>query len=122
MLHGLRTVVYYVSDLAAARDWYAAVLGQKPYYDTPYYVGFEVGGYELGLHPAEHGASAGPGGHTAYWGVNDAAAALDRLVAAGATVSHKPTDVGDGIVIGSVRDPFGNELGVIVNPHFQAKG
>ena len=120
MLHGLRTAVYYVTDLSAARDWYATVLGQKAYYDTPYYVGFNVGGYELGLHPAEGGAAPGPGGTAAYWGVDDAHAAIERLVAAGATVSHAPTDVGGGVVLGSVIDPFGNELGVIVNPHFQA--
>lgn len=122
MLQGLRTVVYYVGDVAAAREWYASALGQRPYYDTPYYVGFEVGGYELGLHPAGDGASPGVGGHVAYWGVPDVEAALNQLVQAGAKVAHKPQDVGGGIIIASVIDPFGNELGLIFNPHFQAKG
>ena len=51
MLLGLRTVMYHVDDLNAAKEWYAQVLGFQPYFDEPFYVGFNVGGYELGLHP-----------------------------------------------------------------------
>lgn len=114
-LHGLRTVVYMTTDLAAAKAWYSAAFGITPYFDEPYYVGFNVGGYELGLHPGD--ARPGKGG-TAYWGVDDAQAAFDALVAAGATAVEQPTDVGDGIVIASVIDPWGNPLGIIRNPHF----
>jgi catechol 2,3-dioxygenase-like lactoylglutathione lyase family enzyme len=49
MFLGLRTVIYPSPDLATARAWYAQVLGQEPYFDQPFYVGFSVGGYELGL-------------------------------------------------------------------------
>lgn len=118
MFLGLRTTVYFVDDLAAARDWYARLLDVRPYYDTPYYVGFSVGGFELGLHPAENGRGPGPGGHAAYWGVLDAEAAHARLLELGATPLEAPRDVGGGIVIGAVTDPFGNELGFIFNPHF----
>lgn len=51
MLLGLRTVVYPVKDLAAAKEWYTKVLSQKPYFDQPFYAGFRVGGFELGLVP-----------------------------------------------------------------------
>ena len=114
-LQGLRTVVFMVADLDAAKRWYAEATGLTPYYDTPYYVGFEVGGYELGLHP---GAS-GVGGACVYFGVDDADVAFARLVALGATVRQAVTEVGGGIRLGSVQDPFGNELGVIFNPHFR---
>lgn len=120
MLKGLRTVVYQVNDLGAAREWYLGVLGTEPYFDEPYYVGWNVGGYELGLTPAESERGPGPGGDTVYWAVDDAAAAVESLVAKGATLRDKPQDVGNGIVVASVVDPFGNVLGVIRNPHFVA--
>ena len=116
MLQGLRTVVYPVGDLAAARAWYGAALEQGPYFDEPFYVGFNVGGYELGLVP-QHTA-AGQAGPMAYWGVPDAAAAYARLVELGAHPSEAVHDVGGGILLGTVLDPFGNLLGVIQNPHF----
>lgn len=116
---GLRTVVYQVSDIDAAKTWYAALFERTPYFDQPFYVGFDVGGYELGLHPAEHAAAGpGPGGSTAYWGVSDLAAFLDGAAARGVQVHEPPRDVGEGIKVGSVRDPFGNVVGFIENPHF----
>lgn len=118
MLKGLRTVGYQVADLKAATRWYSELLGYGPYFDEPFYVGFDVGGYELGLQPAGDEAPAGVGGDTAYWGVADVPGALEQLTAAGATVLQAAQDVGGGIVVGSVRDPFGNVLGVIDNPHF----
>lgn len=119
MLSGLRTVVYHVEHLEAARDWYARALGLAPYFDEPFYVGFDVGGYELGLHPAgADGPRPGAGGDVAYWAVRDVGAALERLVALGASLTQAAQEVGGGIVVGSVRDPFGNALGVIANPHF----
>ena len=116
MLQGLRTVVYPVGDLAKARAWYRAVLEQAPYFDEAFYVGFNVGGYELGLLPQN--TVAGQAGPMAYWGVPDAAAAYERLLALGAHPSEAVHDVGGGILLGTVLDPFGNQLGVIQNPHF----
>jgi len=120
MLHGLRTAIYHVDDLDRAKAWYTEALGVEPYFDEPFYVGFDVGGYELGLLPAE-GAAPGPGGVTVYWGVDDADAALARLVGLGAEPYEAVQDVGEGIRLGTVRDPFGNVLGVIFNPHFAAR-
>jgi uncharacterized protein YndB with AHSA1/START domain/predicted enzyme related to lactoylglutathione lyase len=117
MLAGLRTVGYAVEDLARAKEWYAQLLGFEPYFDQPYYVGFEVGGYELGLLPAET-TRPGVGGDVAYWAVADVERALTRAVELGAKAHHPAQDVGDGIVVGAVVDPFGNVLGMIQNPHF----
>jgi catechol 2,3-dioxygenase-like lactoylglutathione lyase family enzyme len=92
MLHGLASHILSAADLPAARDWYAGVLGQAPSFDQPFYVGFDVAGFELGILPAEDGVE--PGGATAYWrvpDVKDVAAALARLEAAGATVLDPPT-------------------------------
>jgi predicted enzyme related to lactoylglutathione lyase len=119
MLLGLRTAIYIVPDLGRAKAWYADVLGFGPYFDEPFYVGFEVGGYELGLMPAEGAAAAGAGGVRVYWGVEDADAGLAHLLARGATAHEPVQDVGGGIRVASVLDPFGNVLGVIENPHFR---
>ncbi|WP_426489896.1 VOC family protein [Hymenobacter sp. 102] len=117
MLQGLRTIVYPVGDLAKAKAWYSQVLEQEPYFDEPFYVGFTVGGYELGLDP--DGPVAGQCGPVTYWGVADADAAFARLVAHGAHPHEPVYDVGGGIRLGTVQDPFGNLFGVIQNPHFQ---
>jgi predicted enzyme related to lactoylglutathione lyase len=115
---GLRTAKYSARDLGAARAWYVKVLGIEPYFDQPFYVGFNVGGYELGLVPDDSAAAARPEAGVAYWGVEDAEQAYARLLSLGAVAFEPVTDVGDGIKVGAVRDPFGNILGVIENPHF----
>ncbi|MBX3738362.1 MAG: hypothetical protein KF715_16825 [Candidatus Didemnitutus sp.] len=117
MLKGLRSHLLAAPDLAGAKDWYSRALSQAPYFDEPFYVGFAVGGFELGLIPDARAAS-GPGGGVAYWGVDDVPAAHKRLVRLGATSLEAPNEVGGGIVVASVVDPFGNTLGLIFNPHF----
>jgi predicted enzyme related to lactoylglutathione lyase len=91
------------------------VLDKAPYFEQPFYVGFEVGGFELGLVPD---GVPGSTGATAYWGTPDAAAELARLEALGATVESALADVGEGIRVATVRDPYGNLFGIIENPHF----
>jgi catechol 2,3-dioxygenase-like lactoylglutathione lyase family enzyme len=113
---GLRTVIYPAPDLAASKAWFTELLGQQPYFDEPFYVGFEVGGYELGLDPSADVAA----GAVSYWGVPDADAAWQQLLAAGATAhSEGVQDVGNGIRVGTVRQPAGSFVGIIENPHFK---
>jgi predicted enzyme related to lactoylglutathione lyase len=115
---GLRTAIYHAPDLSKAKAWYATVLGIQPYFDQPFYVGFNVGGFELGLDPNASGSPEGGAGVRVYWGVADAQAAVDRLLKLGATRHTDVQDVGEGIKVATVLDPFGNILGVIQNPHF----
>jgi predicted enzyme related to lactoylglutathione lyase len=121
MFLGLRTVIYHVSDIDSARDWYSSVLGFGPYFDQPFYVGFNVGGYELGLHPGGGDSAEKADSVVAYWGVDDAAATLNRLLKQGATLHEDLQDVGEGIKVATVNDPFGNVFGVIENPNFKLK-
>jgi predicted enzyme related to lactoylglutathione lyase len=114
---GLRTVIYSVDDLDRAKAWYTTVLGQGPYFDEPFYVGFNVGGFELGLDPSEENRP-GTGGSTAYWGVEKIEDVYARLLEQGARESNPVQDVGGGIKVATVLDPFGNVFGVIENPHF----
>lgn len=116
MFEGLRSLITGVRDLEAAKAWYSRVLGKEPYFDQPFYVGFDVGGYELGLLPAEGDDDLGC---VTYWGVPDADEALTRLIAFGASPRREVAEVGDGIRLGSVTDPEGNPIGVIYNPHFK---
>ncbi len=116
---GLRTAIYAVADLPKAKAWYADVLERAPYFDEEFYVGFNVGGFELGLVPEPDAPAERDAAGVAFWGVHDAEAAYARLLSLGGT-DHEPIqDVGGGVKIGAVRDPFGNVLGVVENPHFR---
>ena len=116
---GLRTAIYKVADLQQAKTWYSKVLGIQPYFDEVFYVGYNVGGFELGLQPGEGSTQQNTGGVTAYWGVEDIQKVFEELLSAGATAHENPTDVGGDIVVASVRDPWGNLLGIIYNPEFK---
>lgn len=116
MFLGLRTVIYPAPDLAVSKSWFTKVLGIEPYFDEPFYVGFQVAGYELALDPGAD-ITVGP---ITYWGVPDAHAALNELLEAGAQPhSDGVVDVGDRIRVASVREVGGNIFGIIENPHFQ---
>jgi predicted enzyme related to lactoylglutathione lyase len=120
MVNGLRTTIYHVPDLAAAKNWYTRAFGVGPYFDQPFYVGFDVGGYELGLNP-DVSSGTGAGGTVAYWGVDDIDKAVGHFVGLGAAVVEAAHEVGEGIKVATVADPFGNLIGLIVNPHFKAR-
>ena len=115
MILGLRTVVYPAPDLARAKAWYAQVVGHPPYFDESFYVGFAVGGFELGLIPDGQPGSSGP---QPLWGVSDVESELARLLALGASILEPVVEVGEGIRVAAVRDPFGNRFGIIENPAF----
>ena len=83
MIQGLRTVVYPVTDLEEGKAWYNRVLEREPYFDEPFYVGYSVGGFELGLIPD---GSPGSQGSHAFWGVPNLDAELARLTGLGAEV------------------------------------
>ena len=119
MLQGLRTVVYHVDNLERAKEWYTQVVGCPPYFDEPFYVGFNVGGFELGLDPDMSNVVMG-NSEVAYWGVADIENTFPRIVEIGAEVVSEIAEVGEGIKVAAVRDPFGNIFGIIENPHFKA--
>ena len=108
---GIKTVLCPVSDLAASKAVYAALLGVPPQADASYYVGFEAAGQHIGLVPG-----GGPQGMTspvAYWHVADIEAKLAEVTAAGASVHEPAHDVGGGRLVATVTDPDGNVLGLL---------
>ena len=111
MTSGMKTVIYPVKDLAAAKQLYGALLGRAPYMDEPYYVGFEVDGQDVGLDPNGH--ASGLTGPVAYWHVDDINATLEALRAAGAETERAVNDVGGGKLVATVKDIDGNVIGLL---------
>ncbi|HRC02826.1 MAG TPA: VOC family protein [Niabella sp.] len=118
---GLRTTIYKVSDIQKATEWYSKAFGTNPYFNEPYYVGFNIKGYELGLQPEDNTTIKKVESVVAYWGVENIQATFDQLIGLGATENEKPYNVGEEIWTATVKDPFGNVIGLIYNPHFQLK-
>ena len=111
---GIKTVLHPVSDLAAAKALYTALLGVAPQADESYYVGFEAAGQHIGLVPG-----GGPQGMTspvAFWQVPDIEAKLAEVIAAGATVKEPAHNVGGGRLVATFTDPDGNVLGLLQDP------
>ncbi|AUD06377.1 VOC family protein [Spirosoma pollinicola] len=114
-LLGLRSVIYAAPDLNRAKSWYAQALGIEPYFDQPFYVGFNVGGYELGLDP---NLPLAEGSTITYWGIEDIEVSVQHFLDLGASIHAQIQHVGDDIHIAALKDPFGNVVGLIENPHF----
>lgn len=105
---GIKTVLHPVTDLSAAKAVYTALLGMEPTSDSPYYVGYEAAGQQIGLVPNSDMASP-----VTYWHVADIEAKLAEVTAAGATIKDKPHDVGGGRLVATFTDADDNVLGLI---------
>jgi len=113
---GLRTIGYKVSDINKAKEWYTKAFATAPYFDEPFYVGFNIAGYELGLQPDD---SVKGDNVVTYWGVEDIHSEYERFISLGATVHETPQNVGGEIMVASVKDPWNNIIGLIYNPEFK---
>lgn len=116
---GLRTTIYKVADIHAAKEWYSKAFLTNPYFDEPFYVGFNIVGYELGLQPEDEVVHEKPESVLTYWGVEDINREFERLLSLGAIVHSTPENVGGDIFVASVKDPWGNIIGLIYNPEFK---
>jgi predicted enzyme related to lactoylglutathione lyase len=112
---GIKTVLHPVTDLEKAKAVYAALLGVAPQADSPYYVGFEVAGQQIGLVPGgvAGGTTEPMTSPVAYWHVADIEAKLAEVTAAGGTLKDPVRDVGGGRLVASFTDPDGNVLGLV---------
>lgn len=116
---GLRTTIYKVDDMTKAKAWYAKAFLTEPYFDEPFYVGFNIGGFELGLQPDDTLSTMKVESVVAYWGVDDIHHTYNRLISIGATENEPPYYVGGDLMTATLKDPFGNVVGLIYNPHFK---
>lgn len=118
---GLRTTIYKVNDIEKATEWYAKAFKTEPYFNQPFYVGFNIGGFELGLQPDENPASVKTESVVAYWGVEEIQKTFDYLLRIGAKPNEKPFNVGGELMTATVIDPWGNVIGLIYNPEFKLR-
>jgi predicted enzyme related to lactoylglutathione lyase len=102
----IRSLVIPVSDLNAAKAVYTALLG-APHTDQPYYVGYDVGGFEVSLNPA--GEAGGP---VAFADVEDLDGTRETLLAAGATERSAPRQVAPEARVCVLADGDGNPIGL----------
>ncbi len=117
---GIRTLIYKVSNLDAATKWYTEAFKTEPYFNEPFYVGFNIAGYELGLQPEEALLADTKTENVAgYWGVEDIELEFKRLLVLGATAFEEPENVGGSIMTATLKDPWGNLIGLIYNPEFK---
>jgi hypothetical protein len=114
-LLGLRTLIYPSNNLKEDKEWWIKTLGFEPYFDEPFYVGFNVGGYELGLDPN----SKVEDGPRTYFGVDNVQEAVDHFVDEGCSIYEKPTKTGGEIVVATVKKTNGQLVGFIYNPEFK---
>lgn len=114
MNQGVRTIIYPVKDIAAAKSLYTTLLGVEPVMDQPYYVGYKLDGQDIGLDPNGHqGGMTGPVG---YWHVDDVNKVLEVLLEAGAAAYQEVKDVGGGKLVAAVKDADGNVIGLTQEP------
>ena len=114
MTEGMQVIIYPITDIAQAKKLYSTLLGVDPSMDEAYYVGFRVGGLDVGLDP--HGHRQGMTGPVAYWEVDDIEQSLTSLLTAGAEALQEVRDVGGGKLIVSVKDADGNIMGLMQSP------
>ncbi len=102
----IRSLVIPVSDLAAAKAVYSALLG-APHTDQPYYVGYNIDGFEVALNPGDVA-----GGPVAFADVDDLDATRAALLAAGATERSAPREVAAEARVCVLADADGNPIGL----------
>lgn len=105
------SIVIPVGDLAGATTFYTTAWGVEPHTDTPYYVGFDVDGQEIGLNP--NGEAEQMTGPVVYWHTDDLAAKVAEVEEAGGTVVRPVSEVGGGTSLALLTDPSGNQVGFI---------
>jgi len=116
---GLRTTIYKVDNIEKGKKWYAEAFGIEPYFDEPFYVGFNIGGFELGLQPGGIDSLSKQPNVVSYWGVDNIKEAYERLLNLGATEHEEPKNVGGELMVATVKDPWNNAIGIIYNPYFK---
>ncbi|MEM7487231.1 MAG: VOC family protein [Bacteroidota bacterium] len=121
IMKGLRTTIYKVNDIYSAKEWYSKAFNTTPYFDEPFYVGFNIGGYELGLQPESIPPKEKTKNVISYWGTDNIQETYSFLLSIGAKDNEAPSNVGGDIMTASVIDLWGNIIGLIYNPEFRVE-
>ena len=113
---GLRSLIYPTLNLNDSKQWWKTFLGEDPYFDEPFYVGFNFGGYEIGLNPG----AAMEFGPITFIGVESIEEALKFATGNGASVESGIEEVGNEIKVAQLISPTGERFGLIFNPHYNS--
>lgn len=115
----LRTTIYKIGDIEKTKKWYAIAFGTEPYWTKPEYVGFNIGGYELGLPPEENQTTEKTESVVNYWGVSEIEEVYKHFIESGVLEHERPQSVGGPLMVASVKDLWGNIIGLIYNLAFK---
>lgn len=107
----IASILYPTTDLDKAKAIFTTLLGAAPTTDSPYYVGYEVNGLQIGLVPGGH--EDGVTGPLPYYGVDNVEQAVSDLEAAGAEVITPLRQVSPETIVAVVQDAEGNAIGLI---------
>ena len=110
MARGLNALLFPTSDPARMKRLLSVVLGGEPAFDDAYYVGWQMGGLNIGLDP--NGRTRGMAGATPFFDVEDIRATVDALKALGATLEEDVRPVGGGMLVAILSDQEGNMIGL----------
>jgi hypothetical protein len=110
-MNKISLIVYSAKELASTKQIFSKFLGVEPYVNEPYYVGYRVGGLEIGLDP--NAQNVGP---ITYMDVEDIKSSLQEIITLGAVSQQDVKDVANGLLVASVKDKDGNILGFRQNP------
>jgi predicted enzyme related to lactoylglutathione lyase len=114
MSDGVKTILFPVRDVEAAKAVFSKLLGVDPIADAAYYVGWRIGDQDIGLVPNGH--KAGMTGPTPYFEVSDIKATRKAMLDAGAEAGEDIRDVGGGKLVATVKDADGNVIGLSQTP------
>lgn len=109
---GVQTILYPVRDLAKTQELFTRLLGVAPTAESPYYVGYDIDGQQIGLVPGGHDSQAMTG-TTAFLHVADIKSSMQAVLDAGGTTQQEAHDVGGGRLVGAAIDAEGNVIGFI---------
>ena len=73
----------------------------------------------MGLQPEEKPTTEKTPSVLSYWGVEDIQSEFSRLLELDATIHERPFNVGGELMTATVKDPWGNIIGLIYNPEFK---
>ena len=119
MISSLRSIIIPGQNLAALKEFYTRLLGKAPYFDEPYYVGFDVDGKEVGLDPDL--PLAGQSGPYPVFSVSISIDdAFEQAKKLGAHAHKAPHHVGGGLMMALLQDPDGNVFGLLQEPNAPA--
>lgn len=115
MITSLRSIIIPAHDLSNLKEFYTHLLGKAPYFDEPYYVGFDLEGREVGLDPQL--PSAGQSGPYPVFSISiPIEQAYDKAKTLGAYGHKEPHHVGGGLMMALLQDPGGNMFGILEEP------